>query len=60
MSRKNLSLSPAVQDIGLGDMVKQQLDDEDEERKKKLLAMNSRNSLFGPATQSLMGGLLNG
>ncbi len=58
---KNFSMSPAAQDLGLGDMVKQQLEDEDNLRKKKLTQGQSNlGSNFGPATMSLFGGSLLG
>lgn len=58
MSGKNAMLSPASQSLGLGDQLKQQLDDAEEERKKKLLQQaqqmtQARN--LGPATQQLFG-----
>lgn len=55
-SGKNLALSQSGMDLGLGDMVKQQLEDQEEERKKKLLRM--ANPQFGPASMSLLGGSL--
>ena len=60
MSSKNAMLSPAVADLGLGDALKQQLDDAELERKKKLLqqanAVGRGLSPLGPATQTLFGG----
>lgn len=58
---KNFSMSPAAQDLGLGDMVKQQLEDEDVARKKKLIGGAGSGQFgqnFGPATLSLFGGTL--
>ena len=54
-SAKNFSLSPAGQDLGLGDMVKQQLEDQENERKKKLAQMSSARGTSGGASQSLLG-----
>jgi hypothetical protein len=60
-SATNLSLSPAAHDLGLGDMVRQQLQDDLDERKKKLLASkgapggNTQQAL-NPATLSLFAG----
>jgi hypothetical protein len=51
---KNFSLSSAASDLGLGDQVRQQLQDEEEERKKKMSAAAGRGlNPLGPATQSL-------
>ena len=36
-SAKNFGMSPASTDLGLGDAIKQQLDDQEEERKRQLL-----------------------
>jgi len=59
LSSKNLALSPAAQDLGLGDMLKVQLDDADMERKKKLLMGTQGFGLgqaLSPATMQLFGG----
>jgi hypothetical protein len=54
---KNMMLSPAVQDLGLGDALKQQLDDAEMERRKKmLLQAQQMNQGLNPATQSLFAG----
>lgn len=58
---KNLSLSPAAQELGMGDMVRQQLQDSLDERKKKLLASKgapggNSPSALNPATLSLFSG----
>lgn len=58
-SGKNLSLAPAATDLGLGDQVQQQLEDQEAERKKKLLQM-SKMPVYGPATQALLGNQLLG
>ena len=54
-------LSPAAAALGMGDQLKAQLADSQDERKKKLLAQQRAQaqlsgSLYGPATQSLFGG----
>lgn len=51
LSSKNLMLSSAVQSLGLGDQLKQQLDDQEIARKKKLL-QNATNT----ASMDLFGG----
>lgn len=58
-STKNLSVSPGVSDLGYGDMLKQQVDDADEERKKKLLQSRAGSNPLGPATLSLFSGAFN-
>lgn len=50
---KNFSLTPAAKDLGLGDMVQMQLDDDLEERKKKLLQAQQG----GGVGASLMSGM---
>lgn len=55
MSAKNSMLSPAAQTLGLGDQLKTQLDDLEEERKKKLLKQANQTAM-GPATMSLFAG----
>lgn len=57
LSEKNFSLGPAATDLGLGDMGRMQLDDEMQERKKKLLQSQkiAQGQPFGPATLSLFG-----
>ena len=54
-SAKNISLSPAASDLGLGDQLKQQLDDEEEARKKKMLQQASGLTGLGMGTMSLFG-----
>jgi hypothetical protein len=54
-------MSPAAQDLGMGDMVRQQLQDDLDERKKKLLANKgapggNSPSALNPATLSLFSG----
>lgn len=52
-ARKNLALTPATQDLGLGDQITQQLQDEEEERKKKLL--KGQSDVLGSASMALLG-----
>lgn len=65
-SNKNLALGPAAQDLGLGDMLQQQLADQEAERKKKALqgamaqGKGLGNGMNGMASQSLLGAGLNG
>lgn len=54
-SAKNFMLSPAAMDLGLGDQLKQQLDDQEIERKKKLAQAAQGGAGLGPATMSLFG-----
>lgn len=62
LNRKNAALSPAISDLGLGDQLKQQMEDQDEIiRKKKLMAAaNGNPAQYGdaglpPATAALFG-----
>lgn len=50
---KNLSLS--VMDLGLGDELTQQVQDEEDERKKKLASMTEVGGGMSPAVMSLFG-----
>lgn len=56
---KNFSLSGVATDLGLGDMTKVQLDDEETERKKKLMQakgpMGFGDQLMGSAASMLLG-----
>jgi len=52
INAKNISLSPAASDLGLGDQLKTQLDLEEEERKKKLLQAAGKGQALG----GLLGG----
>lgn len=59
---KNSMLSPAAADLGLGAQLKQELDDAEIERRKKLMmqqkaGMSRTDSLMSPAVSSLFGGL---
>ena len=49
---KNFALSAAGLDLGLGDAVKQQLQDQEAERKKKLLQLGKMD-IYGAAGQLL-------
>jgi hypothetical protein len=53
MNQKNFALSPAATDLGLGDLITQQLEDEEAERKKKALQAAQQPQALGPATMSL-------
>lgn len=62
---KTVATSPAVTDLGMGDMLKMQLDSELEQRKKKLLQASQGTGATGamgglgnqsPATMMLFGG----
>jgi hypothetical protein len=56
-SAKNFALSPAASDLGLGDMISQQLQDDLAMRKKKLLKQTASQSLLQTAlTPGTMGG----
>lgn len=60
-SAKNFGLSPAATDLGLGDMVRQQVEDAEVERKKKLLRDQNGTAgaygsdILGPASLALLG-----
>ena len=47
MNPKNMALSPATSDLGLGDQLKTQLDIQEEERKKKLLQASGKGQTLG-------------
>lgn len=47
MNQKNYAMNPAVSDLGLGDQLSQQLDDQEEERKKKLLQASGKGQTLG-------------
>ena len=53
-SMKNASLSPAGTDLGLGQNLTQQVEDEPDDARKKRLAL-PQGSLFSPASMSLLG-----
>lgn len=58
----NMGLTPAVADLGLGDMLGQQVQDETEEMRKKRMQEMQQRSMMGstgsPATLALFGGAL--
>lgn len=57
VAAKNFSTTAAAQDLGLGDQLKQQLDDAEEERKRKLLSgTGGQGGLLGEATRTLFPG----
>lgn len=63
LSSKNLSLSPAASDLGLGDSVAQQLQDQLAERKKKLSLQTGGipgASPFSSSVTDLLGGFMGG
>lgn len=49
----SLGMSPAATDLGLGDMLGQQVKDETEEQRKKRLLDQQQRSLMGPAANML-------
>ena len=56
MSQKKAMTGAASMDLGLGDQLKNQVNDELEQRKKKLLAQSKMGAgALGPATMSLFG-----
>lgn len=63
MSEKNMALSPAVADLGLGDMLKSQTEDEVLQRRKKLMSAadtldpTGAGAGISPATMSLLGNM---
>lgn len=59
MNPKNMALSPAATDLGLGDMLRTQTEDETEEQRRKRLAAQQMQSGVNPlslGTQMLFGG----
>lgn len=54
------SLSPAVDDLGLGNLLSEQVSGETDEMRKKRMAQMQQNKMMGPAgspaTLSLFGG----
>ena len=55
-SAKNSIFSPAATDLGLGDQLNQQLQDETEEEKKRRLLNQQMQAAINPAVMSLLGG----
>jgi len=58
VSQKNFPLTGAATDLGLGDMVGEQLSDEEKDRRKKLMQSQAMgmNQAMGAASMSLLGG----
>lgn len=57
MATNNLSsLSGSVNDLGLGDMLSQQVGAETEEQRKKRMAQMAQDKNMSPAAISLLGG----
>lgn len=60
ISGKNLGLAASLMNVGQGDLLKQQVEDETDARKKKLLAQSSGitrdlgSSLMGPTATQLL------
>jgi hypothetical protein len=52
----SLSLSGAVNDLGLGDMLGQQVANETDEQRRKRLAQMQQDKNMSPAAISLLGG----
>lgn len=55
-SAKNLPLSPAATDLGLGTMLTQQVQDETEEARRRRMMQQQAQSAMSPAVMSLFGG----
>lgn len=54
MNQKNLALSPAAADLGLGSSLKVQVDDQVAEMKKRKLGAGALNDMSSPAAQMLL------
>ena len=52
---KNYALSQSATDLGLGDMLRQQVEDQTDELKKKRVQQSPQNALFGAAAMNLLG-----
>lgn len=52
---KNFALSLAATDLGLGQMLSQQLQDQEAELKKKQQSLNPQASMFASASMDLLG-----
>ena len=60
LSQKNALLPSAGVDLGLGDQLKSQAEDEINKRKKRMMQLASAaGGMMGPATQTLFSGGLN-
>jgi hypothetical protein len=49
-STKNIMLTPAVLDLGLGDQLKAQVDEQEDERRKKMQKLANQTTLGAAAT----------
>lgn len=58
MNQKNLGISPAVNALGLGDQLIEQVNAQVDERKKKMrdVASMQKQGVYSPAMNMLMGG----
>jgi hypothetical protein len=54
MNQKNLMISPAAADLGLGASLQAKIEDMTEEAKKRLLAAKKNQSLYSPAGLALL------
>lgn len=54
-SAKNAMLSPAATDLGMGDMLQQQVQDETEEQRRRRLLNQQMQSAVNPAVMSIFG-----
>lgn len=61
MNSKNLGFSQAATDLGLGDMLRQQVEDETDDERKKRMARMQQQALTpagsGSAVMDLLGGM---
>jgi hypothetical protein len=55
MNQKNMMLSPAATDLGVGTNLKVQVDDQVNENKKRMKAALNAGQQFGPAVMDLLG-----
>jgi hypothetical protein len=56
-SAKNMPLSPAATDLGLGTMLTEQVQDETEEARRRRLLQQQAQQSVSPAVLSLFGGV---
>jgi hypothetical protein len=49
MNQKNMAISPAGADLGLGDQLNMQAQESEDELKKRAMAKNSQSNLLGAA-----------
>lgn len=57
-NQKNLALSPAATDLGLGDMLLQQREDETEEARRRRMMLEQLKQSLSPSGASSMLGLM--